>query len=115
MSTAGVIEPVSTNSASGAAPNLDLSAGSVQDVTLTANATLTISNPPATGKGYGVTLILRQDATGSRTLTWPTSIKWAGGAAPVISTAANSIDVYTFYTTNGGVTWLGTQAGKGFA
>lgn len=115
MSTAGVLEPVSTNATSGATPNLDLSLASVHDLTLTANATLTVTNAPATGRGYGFTLILRQDATGSRTLNWFNNIKWAGGAAPTISTAASSVDMYSFYTTNGGATWLGAQCGKGFA
>lgn len=61
-----------------------------------------------------MTLYIAQDATGGRTITWPT-VKWAGGVAPVISTAANAIDIYTFFTMDGGTTWFGNQAGKGYA
>jgi hypothetical protein len=38
-----------------------------------------------------------QDATGSRAVTWPASVKWPSGTAPTLSTAANAIDIVTFY------------------
>jgi len=44
-----------------------------------------------------------QDGTGSRTVTgWDADIKWAGGTAPTLSTALNSIDIISFY-------WDGTN------
>ena len=46
--------------------------------------------------GTSVTLMIRQDATGSRTITWGTSYKWPGGAAPVLSTGAGKRDVFSF-------------------
>lgn len=112
---AGVIEPLNKNTASGAAATLDLSLGSVQDITLTANCTLTIANTPATGRAYGFSLIVRQDATGSRAITWFAGVKWPGGTVPTGSTLASSVDMYSFYTVDGGVTWYGVQSGKGFA
>jgi hypothetical protein len=58
--------------------------------TLTGNITLTFSNPVAGASGY---IVLTQDATGSRTLTLGGSnTKKPGGTAPVLSTAANSVD-----------------------
>ena len=39
-----------------------------------------------------------QDATGSRTVTaWDADIKWAGGAAPTLTTGAGTIDICSFY------------------
>lgn len=63
--------------------------GNVQQVTLGGNRTFTFSNPKAGAIYY---LILKQDGTGSRTVTWPT-IKWRGGSAPILTTTANKKDV----------------------
>ena len=95
---------------------LDLEAGNVVEVTLIANVTtLTLTNPPAPGRAGAVTLILRQDATGGRTVGWPASVKWPGGTAPTASVAAGAIDIYTLVTRDGGATWYGMTAGQGFA
>jgi hypothetical protein len=42
-------------------------------------------------------LELTQDATGSRTATWPAAVKWPNGTAPTLTTAANSVDVIRFF------------------
>ena len=47
-------------------------------------------------------LTLIQDATGSRTVTWPATVKWPGGTAPTLSTAANARDKVA-------LDWDGTQ------
>jgi hypothetical protein len=95
---------------------LNLDTGSVFDVVLSANLTsLILANPPATGRAGSATLILRQDATGGRTVAWPSSVLWSGGTAPVVTPAANAIDVYAFVTRNGGATWLGFPGGQDFS
>ena len=38
-----------------------------------------------------------QDGTGSRTATWPATVKWPSGTAPTLSTAASSVDILSFY------------------
>lgn len=59
---------------------------------------LTLQNPQA-GEHYWMEIV--QDVTGSRMITWPSDVKWpAGGAPPVLSTAANSIDVVTMVRDN---------------
>jgi len=81
--------------------------------TLTANVTVapTLSNP---GDGQTITWVLTQDATGSRTMTWPASFKWSGGVAGVLSTAANSVDMLTAtYRASTGF-WYASLS-KGFA
>lgn len=49
-----------------------------------------------------ILLMLIQDGTGSRTATWPGTVKWAGGTAPTLTTGANTIDMCSFY-------WDGTN------
>jgi hypothetical protein len=71
---------------------LDLSSGNVLTVNLGANiSTLTITN--AVVGTYLIKFV--QDATGSRTVTFPTAWKWAGGTAPTITATANKIDIVT--------------------
>lgn len=77
---------------SGTSKTINWNDGNVQFVDMTGNVTFTFSNPVS---GAAYTLILKQDATGSRTATWPAGVQWPGGTAPTLSTAANSIDVVT--------------------
>lgn len=56
------------------------------------NRTFVFSNV-TTGQPF--TLVVLQDGTGSRTITWPANIKWQGGTAPATS-GANAYDVFTF-------------------
>jgi len=58
---------------------IDLANGSVQYLTLTGNCTYTFPTPVA-GKSF--ILVQKQDATGSRTVTWPASVDWPGATAP---------------------------------
>ena len=104
-------ETLSTNVTSGAAATLDLVNGNVFDLTLTANCTITLSTPPASGTAGSFTLIARQDGTGSRIITWPVSVKWAGGTAPTLTTTASAVDILTFSTVDGGSNWFGFSAG----
>lgn len=94
---------------SGATYNIDLSLSNIFDITLGNNVTFTFTNPPASGISRNATIILRQDATGSRTATF-TNAKYTDGTAPILSTGANQIDVLTFFTVNGGSFWFGTYA-----
>lgn len=91
---------------------VDCTLAPVHKVTLGVSTGFVISNLPAGGT---VTIIIVQDATGSRTATFgtdgSTAVKFAGGT-PTLSTAANSIDVVTIY--NDGTNYLGNIA-KAFA
>ena len=95
---------------------LDLETGNVFEVTLTEDVTsLILANPPAAGSAGSATMILKQDATGGRTLAWPGSVRWAGGVAPIVTSAANAIDICAIVTRDGGATWFGFLAGKDFS
>jgi len=63
-------------------------------VTLAGNRAM--ANPSNLKDGASYTVIVKQDATGSRTLSFGTAFKWAGGTAPTLSTGANSVDILTF-------------------
>ena len=43
-------------------------------------------------------LWIKQDATGSRTLSYGTVYKFPAGEKPTLSTAANSVDIISFYS-----------------
>jgi hypothetical protein len=99
----------------GTTETIDLEGGNVHSGTMDDNCTFTFSNPSATGKACSFTLILTQDATGSRTATWPAAVKWPGGTAPTLSTGANDVDVLAFFTLDAGTIWRGVVCGQDFS
>lgn len=102
----GYKEYANTASVTGAT-TLDLSTTNIYNMTLTGNTTLTFTNPPASGTLYSLMIIAKQDATGSRIITWPASVKWPNASAPTLSTGANAVDVLNFFTVDGGTTYYG--------
>ena len=42
-------------------------------------------------------LIVKQDATGSRTVTWPESVHCPGNSRPTLTTTANKKDFISFF------------------
>lgn len=80
----------------------------------TGNITLAFSNVPAIGL-FKVSYTFIQDATGSRTLSFPASVEWAGGTAPTVTAAANSEDEFSFITRDGGTTWKGQVVGQNYS
>lgn len=76
-----------------ATTTLNSTNGTTATWTIGGNRTFAISNAVA-NTYYQITIT--QDATGSRTVTWPT-IKWKGGTAPTLTTAAGSKDIITLW------------------
>ena len=89
---------------------IDLANGTVQYLTLTDNCTYTFPTPVA-GKSF--ILIQKQDATGSRTVTWPASVAWPGATAPTLTATASKADKFVF-TAIDGSNWLGSVAGQNY-
>jgi len=89
---------------------LDLTTGNSFVTTLTENiTTVTISNPPATGNyGQFVIKIIQDGTGGAFTVTWPASVIWPGGTAPVITTSNGAIDEITLRTIDAGTEWRGS-------
>lgn len=73
--------------------NIDMNNGTHQFVTLTGNPTISFSNFSSNGDFF--TLVLKQDGTGGRTVTWPGTITWPSGAVQPNS-AANSVSYFDF-------------------
>lgn len=86
---------------SGSAITLDLANGGVQEITLTANTTITM---PTASTGKSFTLSAKQDTTGSRTITWST-VNWSSATAPTLTTTASYKDIFQFLAI--GTTWYG--------
>lgn len=82
---------------------------SMHDLTLTGNCTFTF---PTNTTGKQFTLLLKQDGTGSRTVTWPSSVRWAAGTAPTITATASKTDVISFIAD--GTYWLGFVGGQNY-
>ena len=97
----------------GTAINLDVVSGGVFTATLNGNATITLRFPVSSGAS-SFTLILSNDATPGRTVAYSGgSFKFPGGAATLSrTTTANSIDVWVFFTPDGGTTYYGNIAMK---
>jgi hypothetical protein len=98
--------PFTANSST--AITLDLANGTVQIITLTGNATITM---PTAVSGKSFIMFLRQDATGSRTVTWST-VNWAGGTAPTVTSTASKQDIYSFFSD--GTSWYGVNVGQNY-
>ncbi len=98
---------------SGTSVTLDISQGSVFTITLAHNiSTFTWSNPASgTNDVSAFVLKVTQDGTGNRTIAFPAAVDFAGGTAPTLSTGAADVDVFVFFTVNGGTTYYGFTAG----
>lgn len=92
----------------GTAITVSLANGTVQQLTLTGNATITM--PTATA-GKSFVIMLKQDGTGSRSVTWST-VTWPGGTAPTITGTASKQDIYSFFAD--GTNWYGGVIGQNF-
>jgi len=100
-----------TASSGSGSTTLDLANGNVfQHTASGGNVTFVFSNPPASGKAGSLTLKWIQDSS-NRTITWPGAVDWAGGSAPSVTSGSAKVDVYTFFTVDGGTIWYGFQAG----
>jgi len=87
---------------------LALTNGTVQIITLGGNVTITM---PTATSGKSFIMYLKQDATGSRTVTWST-VKWAGGTAPTITSTASRQDILSFFAD--GTNWYGVVVGQNY-
>jgi hypothetical protein len=97
---------------SGATVNTDASLSNNFKLVLATNATL--ANPTNLTDGMVLNYRIKQDATGSRTLAYGSKFKFPGGSAPVLSTAANAVDLMSCYYDSTDDT-LSCVMSKGFA
>lgn len=84
------------------------------DITLTDNATITLSNVPDDADLWTVTVVVRQ-GDGPYAITWPTTTHWAAGTAPTLSATEDDVDVFRLTTFDGGTIWFGEIVGQAYA
>jgi len=93
-------------SLSGTTPSIDADTAGSFALTTSGNTTFTFASVTS---GRSVGFVLKLTAGGSHTITWPSSVDWAGGTAPD-APASGETDVLVFYTVDGGTTWYGALA-----
>jgi hypothetical protein len=92
---------------SSTAITLDLANGTMQDITLTGSATITMPTATA-GKSF---ILLLRSGSGSYTVTWSTVV-WPGGTAPTVTTTASRLDIYSFFSD--GTNWYGITVSQNY-
>lgn len=94
----------------GGTATLDLTKGNVHYITMPAgNITIAITGGVA-GQFFQIRIL--QDAGGSRTVTWFTTIKWATGTVPTLTTTASKADTFVMQVTTAGSAYDGYIAGQ---
>ena len=87
---------------SGTSPTCNVDNAGAFSLTMSGNTTFTFSGADS---GYSMGFILQLTGNGS-TVTWPSSVKWAGGTAPD-APASGETDVLVFHSRDGGTNWYG--------
>ena len=90
---------------SGTTPTCNVNSGGAFSLSMSGNTTFTFTSPLS---GYSTGFILQLTGNGG-TVTWPGSVKWAGGTAPD-APASGETDILVFHTRDGGTNWYGVLA-----
>ena len=113
-----VSEKAATNATiSSTTAALDVRDGSVFQLTLASNiTTFNWSNHAASGHVSSFVMKVIQDGSGNRTIAWPdgtnsVTVRWPGDTAPTLSSGAADVDVFVFFTHDGGTNYYGFTAG----
>lgn len=100
----GYADTVTALGNTGTAINLDVTSGGVFTATLNGNATITLRYPVATGASSFI-LILTNDATAGRTVAFAGGTFRYPGGSVTRTTTANAVDIWFFFTPDGGTTY----------
>lgn len=114
LSTGSVYEGFSGYTNSSTAVTIPDTSVSVVRYTLTGNATITFPAFTApSSRMYNLTLFLKQDGTGSRTVTYAgngsDTFKWDGGVTPSISPTAGKITILQFVKSADETVWYASK------
>lgn len=91
----------------GTALTLDLANGTIQILTLTGNATVTMPTATA-GKSFVVQL---KTGAGGFTCSF-NAVKWPGSSTPTVTSTASRMDMFSFFAD--GTSWYGVTVGQNF-
>jgi hypothetical protein len=109
MNIFSAIAGVVTALTDGANIATDASAGNLFSVTL--GGSRTMDAPTGGTDGQLILYRIRQDATGSRTLTWNAIFRFSGGTAPTLTTTPAKTDYLAFRYNSTDAKWDG-QGGQ---
>jgi hypothetical protein len=104
--TAAFSDKVNALGSTGTSKTINVTSGTLVTATLTGNCTFTLAalNSIAS-RASSFTMILTNDATASRTVAFAGgTFKYPGGSVSR-TTTSNAVDVWTFFTPDGGTTW----------
>jgi len=108
VSAESVQEDYDALSGTSPAPDADNAGGF--SLTMTGNTTFSFGGVTS---GRAVGFVLQVTGNGS-TLTWPSTVDWAGGTAPD-APASGASNLYVFYTRDGGSNWIGALSVAAYA
>lgn len=94
------------------AVTVDFSAGNHVKALLSGDVTFAFSNPLTTGMAQMYRFRIKQAAGGSKTITWPASVKWV--VTPTMTATASLTDEYIIISDDGGTTYTGSIRGQGY-
>ena len=104
-------EKVEAHGTISVATTIAASDGNIHTFTVGGNITLTLNPNCLTGFCRTLTLVITNG--GAYTITWPASVKWAGGSAPTFT--ASGVNIVTLITVDAGTTWYGSANGVSYA
>lgn len=81
--------------------------------TLTASVSSMALPAPLSIQSGTITLVIKQDAIGGRTIAWPAEVLWPEAIEPQPTPGANTISMFNLLWT--GNEWIGLLGGKSFA
>ena len=96
---------------------IDLDDGSVFDLTMTADTTLTFptSSDGTAGELGEFFIYLKQNATGGYTITWDVDVNWAMNIVPNLDKTLSTMSIFRFTQLGASDTWYGECLGMGYA
>ena len=100
----------------GTAQTINCNTGTVYTATLTGNCTFTLATPNTdSNRATSFTLVLTNDATADRTVAFAGGTFYYPGGSISRSTEANYVDIYFFFSPDGGTNWYVTLPAKNLA
>jgi hypothetical protein len=109
----GIIEEMETVSSSSNATAFNCQLSTNFETVLTEATTLSFTNPTGSGRVSSFTLKIKQDSGGNNyAVTFPAAVDWSDATAPTLTSIANAVDIFVFFTSDGGTIWYGFVAGQ---
>jgi hypothetical protein len=111
----GYTESTTAPAISSGVLNIDCTTSNVFSISHNQDITsITLSNLPTGTNCWSGTIIFKQDATGSRTITFPASFKFGAAGTPTVVGTANTSNIISIFTFDAGTTFFATFTGGGF-